>query len=367
MARAQEDPTPWTVGPPTDRASWDRLTRAVPTADPLQSWAWSEAGLSTGERWDRLIVLDTEGRPAAAVQWQSSSPVLGHPLAYAPHGPVWRRTNGTSAPGGLRALIDGMRARAMAEGASSVLVDPRSGLADEDGADPTGCITELGFSPTARHTQMPGTRVLDLRGGVEASRRGWDKDTRNLVRRAAREGVMAHVRGGDHAPTVAELHLLMLDVGARGGFAPRSKAFLEAYGRAAGDRVFIVLGRRDGRVIAGALVGLVGDRAYYQFAGSLREPELRHTYAAYGVMDRVIAECVAREAVSLDLCGVNEKDDPTADPRWEGLSSFKRGFGGEPVRHPPIAESVLRPGVERVRLTGRWARHRVSVLRRGRR
>ena len=367
MARAQEDPTHWTVGPATDRASWDELAGEVPTADPLQSWAWSEAGLATGERWDRLIAFDAEGHPAAAVQWHSSSPVLGHPLAYAPHGPLWHRTRGTAAPGGLRALIDGMRARALAEGASSILMDPRSGLANEDGADPTWSIAGLGFVPTARHVQMPATRVLDLRGGLEASRRGWDKDTRNLVRRAAREGVGADVTSGDHAPTVAELHLLMLDVAARGGFAPRSKAFLEAYGRAAGDRVFIVLGRRESRVIAGALVGLVGDRAYYQFAGSLREPALRHAYAAYGVMDRVIAECVAREAISLDLCGVNEKDDPTADARWEGLSSFKRGFGGEPVRHPPVAESVLRPGVERVRLTGRWARHRVSVLWRGRR
>jgi lipid II:glycine glycyltransferase (peptidoglycan interpeptide bridge formation enzyme) len=262
--------------------------------------------------------------------------------------------------------MDTMRARAMASGASSILVDPRRGLPDEAGADPESVLAGLGFVSTQRHIQMAGTRIIDLREGLEASQRGWDKDTRNLVRRSAREGVVADASSGDDAPTVAELHRLMLDVGSRGGFAPRSKAFLEAYGRSAGERAFIVLGRLEGRVVAGALVGLVGERGYYQFAGSLREPELRHAHAPYAVMERVIAECVARGATSLDLCGVNEKDDPAADPRWEGLSSFKRGFGGLPVRHPPVAESVLRPGVERLRLAGRWARHRASVLRRRR-
>ena len=363
MTRAHEDATGWTVGPATDPGTWDGLLAAIPTADPLQSWAWSEAGLATGEHWDRLIALDADGRAAAAVQWQSTSPVLGHPLAYAPHGPVWLRSDASVALAGLRALTDAWRARATASGASALLADPRGGLPGDAGADPTGIIAGVGFAPTTRHVQMPGTRVLDLRQGVEHSRQGWDKDTRNLVRRAAREGVEAEATGADRASAVAELHLLMLDVAARGGFAPRSAAFLEAYGRAARERAFIVLGRLGGRVVAGALVGLVGDRAYYQFAGSLREPELRHAYAPYGVMERVIAECVARGAVSLDLCGVNEKDDPAADPRWEGLSSFKRGFGGEPVRHPPVVECVLRPGIERLRVGGRWVRHRTSRMR----
>ena len=110
-------------------------------------------------------------------------------------------------------------------------------------------------------------------------------------------------------------------------------------------------------------MGLVGDRAYYQFAGSLRSPELRNANAPYAVMDAVVAACVERGADSLDLSGVNEKGDPGADPRWEGLSSFKRGFGGQPVRHPPISTVVLRPGVERLRTVGQGVRQQVSSLR----
>jgi lipid II:glycine glycyltransferase (peptidoglycan interpeptide bridge formation enzyme) len=365
VTRVEADAARWIVEPATDRRPWDELLAEVPTADPLQSWAWSEAGRATGEHWDRLIALDPDGRPGAAIQWQSSSPVLGHPIAYAPHGPVWRRSDGSAAaPGALLALMAGMRARATTAGVSAILVDPRRGRAGEAGSDPAGIVASLAFRPTPRHIQMPSTRVLDLREGHEASRAGWDRDTRNLVRRAQREGVEAEVSGADEPTAVDELHGLMRDVAARGGFAPRSRGFLEAFGQAAGDRAFIVLARWQGRVIGGALVALVGDRAYYQFAGSLREPGLRHANAPYAVMDSVIGECAARGSTSLDLCGVNEKDDPTADPRWEGLSLFKRGFGGEPVRHRPVATLVLRPTIERMRHAGRWVRRRVSVLHR---
>ncbi len=358
----QDHPARGLVTRPSGRQDWDALLATIPGADPLQSWAWAEAGSATGERWDRLIATDQDGRLVAAIQWQLVSPVLGHPLAYAPHGPVWRRgeIDGQAA---LGALMEGVRQQAAAAGASAILIDPRGPSPGEVDGDTSTPITELGFETTTRHVQMPSTRVLDLRAGVEASRAAWDKDTRNLVRRAAREGVEVTCVPADDDPAVDALHQLMLAVGSRGGFAPRSRAFLAAYGRSAGDTAFICLGQWQGRVIAGALVGLVGDRAYYLFAGSLREPELRHANGPYGVMDRVIEECIARGAVELDLCGVNEKDDPDADPRWEGLSSFKRGFGGEPVRHPPVATAVLRPGIERVRGAGQWARAQATRLR----
>jgi hypothetical protein len=363
MARVQDDAARWLVTRPTDRVVWDTLLAGIPAADPLQSWAWSEAGIATGERWRRLMATDADGRPAAALQWQLVSPLLGHPLAYAPHGPIWRRGDDERASGALGALMREMRTQAGGAGASAILVDPRRGSPVETDAEPSPALRDLGFEATPRHVQMPSTRVLDLRHGVDASRATWDKDTRNLVRRAVREGVEVECVGADDGAAVEALHRLMVAVGSRGSFAPRSRAFLAAYGREAGDQAFICLGRWKDRVIAGALVGSVGDRAYYQFAGSLREPELRHANAAYAVMDRVIGECVARGALSLDLCGVNEKDDPAADPRWEGLSSFKRGFGGEPVRHPPVATIVLRPGVERLRGAARWARSRAMRLR----
>lgn len=369
MAKVEEDATRWLVSVPTHATAWDALCAEEPTADPLQSWAWAEAGMATGERWERLVATDPAGRALALVQWQLVSPVLGHPLAYAPHGPVWRRdagegpTGATGAPAVVAGLMAAMRAACDRAGVSAMLVDPRHGLAGTPRDDPTAVIASLGYVATHRHVQMPSTRVLDLAPGLDRVRAGFDKDTRNLIRRSAREGVEVEVVAADDATGVTALHGLMQDAGSRGGFMPRSSEFLLAYGSNAGDRAFLVLGRWQGRVVAGALVGLVGDRAYYQFAGSLRTPELRHANAPYAVMDQVVAECLVRGAVSLDLCGVNERDDPDADPRWEGLSSFKRGFGGQPMRHPPAATVVLRPGVERLRVAGQRVRQRMAKRR----
>lgn len=363
MAGVEDDGARWLVAAPSDRDAWATFLAEVPAADPLQSWAWAEAGMATGERWERLVVTDTDGRVRAAVQWQLVSPVLGHPLAYAPHGPVWQRTDEQVVPAALRAILGAMRERCVAAGASAILLDPRSDLDGAPGANPGAVLTDLGFAVTDRHVQMPSTRVLDLTPGLGLVRAGFDKDTRNLVRRSAREGVeVAVVPASDPGP-VAELHRLMLDAGSRGGFLPRSEVFMRAYGAHAHDHAFVALGRWRERVIAGALVGMMGERAYYQFAGSLRTPELRHANAPYAVMDRIVAECVARGVLSLDLCGVNERDDPGADPRWEGLSSFKRGFGGVSVRHPAVATLVLRPGVERIRGAAQMARQRLAGVR----
>ena len=222
-----------------------RCSREVATADPLQSWAWSEAGIATGERWDRLLVSGADGRPVAAVQWQLVSPVLGHPLAYAPHGPVWRADDEAST-GALRALLTAMREQADAAGASAILVDPRGGLPGQTAADPSSVSADLGFEASSRHVQMPSTRVLDLRHGLDASRATWDKDTRNLVRRSTREGVEVESVRADDGPAVEALHRLMLD----GRVAGQLRAALGAVPRGVWSergRPGVHLPRRGGR------------------------------------------------------------------------------------------------------------------------
>ena len=44
---------------------------------------------------------------------------------------------------------------------------------------------------------------------------------------------------------------------------------------------------------------------------------------------------------TLDLWGVREPGDPTADQGWEGFSLFKRRFDGAPLRHPGTFDLVI--------------------------
>ena len=293
MARVQDDTARVLVTRPTERHAWDGLLAEVPTADALQSWAWSEAGIATGERWVRLLAR-RRWTTRAALQWQLVSPVLGHPLAYAPHGPVWRAAtmHGAVRSSALTAMRDRRAARARRRSWSIRGGHPRPG-----GCRPVVRVRGLGFEATSRHVQMPSTRVLDLRDG-------WRPPVRPGTRTPGTSSGVPRARGSrssPSAPTTARRRgAARADAGRRVAWQLRAPlgAFLA---RTVGRRPPGVHLSRPvaGRVIAGALVGLVGHRAYYQFAGSLREPELRHANAAYGVMDRVIAECVdARSAQS---------------------------------------------------------------------
>ncbi len=44
MAIVEDDRTRWLVTSPSGRGAWAAFLAEAPTADPLQSWAWAEAG-----------------------------------------------------------------------------------------------------------------------------------------------------------------------------------------------------------------------------------------------------------------------------------------------------------------------------------
>ena len=163
----------------------------------------------------------------------------------------------------------------------------------------------------------------------------------------------------------AEFAQLLAATGQRGGFRVRSA---EALQRLADEispsgGIRLVLAELGEHAISGYLTTVVGDRAFQVYAGSLREPELRHAYGAYAGLWAVCETLAADGVATLDLWGVAEPDDPTADPSWRGFSDFKFAFGGTPLRHPGTFDLVLSPGwhavrdlFERARTAGRGDR-----------
>ena len=93
----------------------------------------------------------------------------------------------------------------------------------------------------------------------------------------------------------------------------------------------------------------LGDRAYYLYGASLKEPELKHKYGAYAAMAGAMKALAADGVLTLDMWGVVEPDDTTADSAWQGFSAFKRTFGGRPLRHPGTFDLVLDPFWYRLR------------------
>ena len=334
---------------PADRADWSAFVASRPEGDILQAWAWGEAGAGEpGERWSRLMVVDGGGRPRGLAQVLDRSTAFGRTVLYVPHGPLWDRESADAAEVMAR-LLSGLRAHARARRGIVLKLDPRA-TADAAASATVARALRASSAPSAHDLQAPTTRIVDL-AATDDPAAAWGKDARAELRRSEREGTTARVdRVGDPAALDA-FHALLTRTAERGGFRVRSRAFLAALAEplAASGDWFMALAEREGSLLAGAIAPRTGDRAYYLYAASAREPELasgRGPYAAMAALQRALREA---GTTSLDLWGVREPDDATVDPAWEGFSLFKRRFGGVPLRHPGTFDLVIDPTWHRIR------------------
>jgi len=340
-----------TVGPATDCRAWDSFVARQPAGDLLQSWAWSEAGKASGETWERVAAFEPDGSIGALAQYEVRRTLFGRSVLYAAHGPVWPRSAPDSGAA-LDSLLRGLKRIGRQQGAMSVTVDPRRAARVDLGPrhpeaviDPTADMIDRGLHKMTLNIQLPTTRVVSLLDGGEALMATWDADVRRLVRRGRNEGVEVEVLGGDDAKGIRQLYDLLHTTGERSGFQPRPLCFIETLGREfqRGQGALLVLAHFQRRVIAGALTLRLRERAWYQVAGSIKERAIKHANGPYAVMARTMSELASSGVRTLDLAGVVERNDYRSDPAWEGLSAFKRGFGGEPVRHPGTFDLVVDP------------------------
>lgn len=339
-------PSAITVAPatPDDRPAWDAFVAACPQGDVLQAWAWGDVVRIRGERAERLVARGADGTIRGLAQVLVRPTLLGHTVLYAPHGPLWERGAADGAAV-LAALLDGLAAMARAERGIVVKVDPRGDGATEADLEALRAeLGRLGLRPTRRYLQAPTTQVIPLLDGGEALRATWHSDARRNVNRAGREGVVTSVtRDADPAP-IGTFHDLLTETAERGGFKGRSVAFLQqvadAFAPAGGW--YLCLARKGDRAIGGMVILRVGDRGYYLYGASTRDPAMKHAHPGYAAMAGVMAALAADGARELDAWGVADVGSEEAES-WTGFSFFKQRFGGDQVHHAGTFDLVISP------------------------
>lgn len=323
-----------------DQPRWDAFVASRPEADPLQMWSWGECAAIAGEPPVRILAETADGTVRGVAQALVRPAGFGRSVAYVAHGPVWER-DAKDADRLLGALLDALRQVGSVERSIVVKLDPRS----EPGDDPAALATTLtGYGlRRAEDLQAPTTRLVDLLDGGDALMAAWHADARRLSRRSEREGVIVDIdRVGSHE-ALETFHQLLEVTAERAEFRIRDLAFLErlAAAYAARDGWYLGIATVGGAPIAGMAMPRIGDRAYYLYGASLRDEAYKHKYGPYAVMAALQRRLAADGVRQLDMWGVTEPDDPTADPAWQGFSAFKRTFGGEPLRHPGTFDLVI--------------------------
>ena len=297
----------------------------------------------------RLLVTAEGGAIRGLAQLLVRDAGFGRTVAYAPHGPLWER-DAAEADVVLDALLGGLQERARAERAIVAKIDPRAAAPPGPG-DVAERLIARGLRPARHDLQARTTRLVDLLDGGDELMATWDKDARNLVRRAAKEGVTTAVDRAGDARAIADFHGLLEATSSRAGFRIRSATFLEtlARGLTSSGGWYLTLASLGGRPIAGAVALRTGDRAIYAYGASLREEALKHAHGAYAALAATMRELTTDGVRTFDLWGVVEPGDPDAEAEWAGFSGFKRQFGGVPLRHPGTFDLVIEPLIYRLR------------------
>jgi lipid II:glycine glycyltransferase (peptidoglycan interpeptide bridge formation enzyme) len=321
----------------TDRPAWDAFIAARPEADLLQSWAWGECTALAGEPPARVL-LDDDGQIRGVAQALMRSAGFGRQVAYVAHGPVWDRS-AHDADRLFAWLLQGLRTLARKEKALVVKLDPRAELGD---ATDIGVLAKSHGLRHAPDLQAPTTRIVELLRGGDEPDASWHADARRLSRRAEREGTVVTISREPDPSEIAVLHDLLTLTAQHGDFRVRSPEFLERLANelSASEGWYLGIARVEDTPIAAMAFPRIGNRAYYLYGALRRDPAYKHHYGAHAVMATMLRTLAADGCSTVDMWGVVEQNDATADPAWRGFSDFKRTFGGLPLRHPGLFDLV---------------------------
>lgn len=302
--------------------AWDGI--AAEFDDPTYEQTACLARGQWGARRVSSLLLRQSGVAVAGAQVVIlTPPLVGRGLAYVKFGPFWRRRGQPADPGIYRSVIRALVTEYCERRGHCLTVLPRPNPDHHDAE--CGILTELGFA-VRRPLHDPNRYLVDVSLAPEAGLRSLAQKWRYNLKQAQGNGI--EMRLGDSEADLATfvaLHDAM--VSRKRHDAPDALHMLPSLSSRLVERMRpkVVLAFHEGRPVAGAVVGLLGDTAHYVFGASDDSAlPLKAGYALHWW----IAGWLRDEGVHwYDLGG--EVSDP-------GLRQFKKGFVGKSGRVVPI-------------------------------
>lgn len=295
--------------------AWDRIAAEFddPTYDQTACFARQQWG---APRISGLL-LRRDGIVVAGAQVVIvTPPLLGRGLAYVKFGPFWRRRGEPADPEIYRSVLRALAAEYCDRRGHCLTVLPRPNPVY--GEAEAQILRELAFA-VRRPMPDPNRYLVDASLAPDAAMKSLAQKWRYNLKQAQANGL--EIRLGDGAAdvaTFAALHGAMVSRKKHDDADALHLVPTLAAGLPERMRPRTVLVFHEGRPVAGAVVGILGDTAYYVFGAS--EDSALPLKAGYA-LHWWIAVWLNREGVRwYDLGG--EVLDP-------GLRQFKKGFVGK--------------------------------------
>lgn len=302
------------------QAEWDRLAAGFSDMSPEQTAAYSTC--LWGERAKRFVILpktaegglSSEVIGGAVVTMLAPSP-LRRGLALVKFGPFWRRKHTDCLSERYALIIDAMVTEICERRGHHLTIFPRP--------EPEFCLLEervlkeAGFVKR-RHMTDPNRYLVDLSLPTEEQRQSLEQKWRYNLRKSLKNGV--HITRDDSAQGVASFAALYRAMVHRKAFSSVDAidaipAMQSQLPEALQPRIY--LASHASVAVAGAVVCVTGDVAYYVFGASAGNgPRLRAGYALHW---HIVEDLMQSGARWYDLGG---------EAGETGLRQFKKGLTG---------------------------------------
>jgi lipid II:glycine glycyltransferase (peptidoglycan interpeptide bridge formation enzyme) len=324
-------------------SEWDSFVSHHPHGHVLQTLNWGRLKSMHGWKSARASVLTQQNKPVGvALTLIRTLPYgLGN-IAYVPRGPVVNWDNEEHASIAVRTA--GRLAKNA--GAFALVIEPDL----LDTATDRNLLARLGLQYIDFGVQPRRTVWVNLDVDEEVDiLAAMKQKTRYNIGLSRRKGVS--VRAG--APDDAELFYGMMQTTAeRDTFSIHPLAYYKDFmhlftlGENAPARLLIA--EHENEPLAALIVTAVGERAIYLYGASTNQK--RELMPTYLLQWEAMLWARARGCKTYDLWGVPDEDEATLEAGFEsrndglwGVYRFKRGFGGQVVRHIGAWVSVLSP------------------------
>lgn len=292
----------------TDIHQWETFIKQTNPASYFQSWEWGDIESEQGRAVWRLVI--SHNRRIEGVCQIVKVVARRGTFLHMRHGPV---LTSWDTSGVFDVVMSRARDIARAEHASFIRISP---LIDPSYAS---LLSSNRFLRSPVHNMDAEiVSVVDLSSDEDVLLKNMRKTTRNLIRRAIKDGVV--VRESSDIETFMSLYRKTAE---RHDFVGHTAISLEYEAFKKNGAAELLIAYHEGVPLAGAIIIDSGGQAMYRHGASVPSK----IPAAYLLQWEAIKRARNRGLKEYNLYGIADTDRQSHP--WWGLTVFKKGFGGE--------------------------------------
>ena len=317
-----------TIQEATNQQQWDSFLNAQRFSPFLQSWTMGEIYRDTGQEPIRLEIR--EGNELIGICQGIIVPARRGKHLAIPYGPVMTTTNYQLST--INSLIEELKRIAQSKNCAFIRISPffpaSTTPIPDSKPSPLHLLAEhIWYLPlVSPHPWEPDTDEQEGQITADSILKNMRKNTRNLIRRAEREGVEI-VRSENPEQDLPSFLALHEETKKRHHFTPYTNDFFRAQIEHFAPRkeCTFYLAKYQGETIATSIhMHMGGETSYHHGASTHKYPKIP---ASYLLQWTAINDAIERGDHTYSFWGI--APEGVRKHPFAGVTLFKRGFGGE--------------------------------------